>query len=228
MKFVFDPPPPVAVPILASDQWFPVHRIYCVGRNYAEHAREFGNDPADPPFFFQKSVDAIVLEGHDVHYPSATSDLHYEIELVVALGGGGRDMTASDALSHVYGYALGIDLTRRDLQAKAKELRRPWEVAKSFDQSAPIGKIVPAQNIGHPSRGVISLDVNGTLRQKADLSDMTWKVPDLIANLSVFYELRPGDLIFTGTPAGVGPTVPGDRLHGHIDGIGDLAVSIVA
>lgn len=227
MDFVFDPPPVVAVPILGSDTSFPVHRIYCVGRNYAEHAREFGNDPADPPFFFQKSADAIVLESQDVRYPSATSDLHYEVEMVVALGGGGRNMSASDALSHVFGYAVGIDLTRRDLQAKAKELRRPWDVAKSFDQSAPIGAIVPAANIGHPARGLISLDVNGTIRQQADLADMTWKVPDLIANLSVYYELKPGDLIFTGTPAGVGPAVRGDRLHCHIDGIGDLAVSIV-
>jgi fumarylpyruvate hydrolase len=198
-----------------------------VGRNYAEHAREFGNDPADRPFFFQKSPDSLVLEGHDAAYPTMTSDLHYEVELVVALHSGGTAIPASAALNHVFGYAIGIDLTRRDLQAKAKEQRRPWDVAKSFDQSAPIGALVPAENIGHPARGDISLDVNGTLRQRADLADMIWSVPQLIANLSLYYELRRGDLIFSGTPAGVGPTVRGDRLHGHIDGVGDLSVSIV-
>ncbi len=227
MYFIFDPPPAVAVPILGSESFYPVHRIYCVGRNYAEHAREFGNDPAEPPFFFQKNLDSLVSEGRDVRYPSMTSDLHFEVELVVGLGTGGSDIPASDALNHVFGYAVGIDLTRRDLQAKAKEQRRPWDVAKSFDQSAPIGPIVMAESIGHPSRGVISLDLNGTLRQQADIADMIWGVPQLIANLSLYYELKPGDLIFTGTPAGVGPTVPGDRLHGHIDGIADVSVSIV-
>jgi fumarylpyruvate hydrolase len=227
MSFVFDPPPRVALPILGTDSLFPVHRVYCVGRNYAEHAREFGNDPAEPPFFFQKNVDSLVLSPFEVEYPSMTSDLQYEVELVVALKSGVRDIPDSDALRHVFGYAVGIDMTRRDLQADAKQKRRPWEVAKAFEQSAPIGPIVMAESIGHPARGAISLDLNGMLRQNADLADMSWDVPKLIANLSGFFDLRAGDLIFTGTPAGVGPVARGDRLHAHIDLVGDLAVTIV-
>jgi fumarylpyruvate hydrolase len=227
MAFVFDPPPRVALPILGTDDLLPVHRVYCVGRNYAEHAREFGNDPTEPPFFFQKNPDSLVLAPHEVEYPPMTGDLQYEVELVVALHSGGRDIPDSDALNHVFGYAVGIDMTRRDLQAEAKRLRRPWEIAKAFEQSAPIGPIVMAPSIGHPARGAISLDLNGTLRQRGDLVDMSWDVPKLIANLSSYFDLRAGDLIFTGTPAGVGPVNRGDRIHAHIDLVGDLAVTIV-
>ncbi len=227
MSFAFDPPPIVALPILGTDDLFPVHRVYCVGRNYAEHAREFGNDPTEPPFFFQKNPDSLVLSPHEVEYPPMTDDLQYEVELVAALHKGGRAIPESDALNHVFGYAVGIDLTRRDLQAEAKRLRRPWEIAKAFEQSAPIGPIVTAESIGHPARGSISLDLNGTLRQRGDLADMSWGVPKLIATLSGYFDLRAGDLVFTGTPAGVGPVVRGDRLHAHIDLIGDLAVTIV-
>jgi fumarylpyruvate hydrolase len=226
MRFIFDPAPTVAVPILGTDALFPVHRVYCVGRNYAEHAREFGNDPADPAFFFQKSPDNLVPAGGEARYPSMTADLQYEVELVVALKSGGQNLPVDETLDLVFGYAVGIDLTRRDLQAEAKKLRRPWDTAKSFEQSAPIGPIVTAESIGHPERGTISLDVNGTLRQRGDLGDMLWGVPHIIANLSMYYELRAGDLIFTGTPSGVGPTVRGDRLHAHIDNVGDLAVGI--
>jgi fumarylpyruvate hydrolase len=227
MGFVFDPPPTVALPILGTNDLFPVHRVYCVGRNYAEHAREFGNDPTEPPFFFQKNPDNLVVSPHEVEYPPMTADLQYEVELVAVLKSGGRNLPEGDALEHVYGYAVGVDLTRRDLQSEAKRLRRPWEVAKAFEQSAPIGPIATAENIGHPARGLISLDLNGVLRQRADLAEMNWGVPRLIANLSAYFDLRAGDVIFTGTPAGVGPTVRGDRLHAHIDNIGDLAVRIV-
>lgn len=227
MSFAFDPPPIVALPILGTDDLFPVHRVYCVGRNYAEHAREFGNDPTEPPFFFQKNVDSLVLSPHEVEYPPKTHDLQFEVELVVALGDGGRGISESNALQRVFGYAVGIDFTRRDLQAEAKQQRRPWEVAKAFEQSAPIGAIVMAETIGHPASGAISLDLNGEVRQSADLSEMSWSVPKLIANLSGYFDLRAGDLIFTGTPAGVGPVKRGDRLHAHIDLVGDLAVTIV-
>jgi fumarylpyruvate hydrolase len=227
MSFVFDPSPTVALPILGTDDLFPVHRVYCVGRNYAEHAREFGNDPAEPPFFFLKNPDNLVISPHEVEYPPMTGDLQYEVELVVALKSGGRNLPEADVLDHVFGYAVGVDLTRRDLQVEAKRLRRPWEIAKAFEQSAPIGPIVTAESIGHPARGAISLDLNGMLRQNADLADMSWDVPKLITNLSGYFDLRAGDLIFTGTPAGVGPVVRGDRLHAHIDIIGDLTVRIV-
>jgi fumarylpyruvate hydrolase len=225
--FVIAPPPQAAVPV-AGGGLFPVRRIYCVGRNYAEHAREMGHDPnAEPPFFFSKPADAVVTGGANVPYPSRTENFHHEIELVAAIGAGGKDIAVADAMSHVWGYAVGIDLTRRDLQAWAKKGAKPWEVAKGFDHSAPIGIMVPAAGIATPLKGAIELRVNGETRQSADISDMTWDLPHVIAELSKYFELFPGDLIMTGTPAGVGAVVAGDRLEGSIAGIGTVECRIV-
>jgi fumarylpyruvate hydrolase len=226
----FLPVPAVApwVAIDGSDLRFPVHRIYCVGRNYAEHAREMGSDPArEPPFFFMKPADAVVASGIDVPYPPRTQNLHHEIELVVAIGHGGRNIAARSALEHVLGYAVGNDLTRRDLQADAKQAGRPWETAKSFDASAPVTPLRTTADVGHVERGRIWLEVNGVLRQEADIADMIWSVPEIIAELSTYFELRPGDLIYTGTPAGVGALVPGDRVRGGVEGVGTLEHGIV-
>ena len=207
---------------------FPVRRIYCVGRNYAEHAREMGHDPdAEPPFFFSKPADALVTGGAEVPYPPATSDLHHEIELVVAIGKEAAGIAPEAALDHVFGYAAGIDLTRRDLQAAAKKSGRPWDMAKGFDHSAPISHLVPAARISHPQTGALMLSVNGQPRQAGDIADMIWDVPNLIANLSGFVTLKPGDLIFTGTPAGVAAVVRGDRLEGEIVGVAKVATTIV-
>jgi fumarylpyruvate hydrolase len=196
-----------------------------VGRNYAEHAVEMGGDPdREPPFYFAKPADAVVPNGGVLPFPSATEDLHHEIELVVALGEGGANLSASDALSRVFGYAVGLDMTRRDLQAEAKKAGRPWDMATGFDRSAPTSTIRPVSEIGHPERGSIWLRINDELRQEGDLSQQIWKVPETIAYLSTLVELRPGDLIMTGTPKGVGPVSRGDRLVGHIDGVGDLEV----
>lgn len=225
-EFVIARPAPVALPV-AGGGLFPVRRIYCVGRNYAEHAREMGNDPKAPPFFFGKPADALVIGGGDVPYPTQTRDLHHEIELVVAIGRDGGGLEAEDALAHVYGYAAGIDLTRRDLQAEAKTAGRPWDMAKGFDHSAPIGEIAPASAIGHPAGGAITLSVNGAERQRGDLADQIWAVPEAIAFLSRFVALKAGDLIFTGTPAGVGPVVAGDVLEGRIEGVGQVTTRIV-
>ena len=217
-EFVF-PPAPVASVAVAGGGRFPVHRIYCVGLNYADHVREMGGDAAkSPPIFFMKPADAVVANGAAVPYPPATGNFHYEIELVVAIGSAGRDIDAARALAHVFGYAAGNDLTRRDLQSTAKSRGEPWDTAKGFDASAPVAAIRPASQ-GHLSRGRIWLSVNGTLRQESDLSHMIWDVPHVIAALSRLYELRPGDLIFTGTPAGIGPVRPGDRLEGGIEGL---------
>jgi fumarylpyruvate hydrolase len=207
---------------------FPVHRIYCVGRNYAAHAREMGKDPdKEPPFFFLKPADAILPGGGSMHYPPGTSNLHHEIELVVALHRGGANIAAARALDHVYGYAVGLDMTRRDLQTQARDMGRPWDFGKAFDESAPITPIYPASSHGHRASGSITLQVNGEMRQKADLSDMIWNVPDTIAFLSRYYSLQPGDLIFTGTPAGVGAVKQGDVLVGAVEGVGELRVTIV-
>lgn len=215
-----------AVPV-AGDDPFPVRRIFCVGRNYAAHAREMGADPdREPPFFFTKPADAIVQDGGVVPYPPATSDLHHEIELVVAIGTGGKDIAAEHALDHVFGYAVGLDMTRRDLQGAAKKVGQPWDMAKGFDHSAPISAIRRAADIGHPIKGAITLSVNGAPRQSGDIADLIWPVPDTIAYLSGLVELRPGDLIYTGTPEGVGPVVAGDRLEGAVEGVGTLAVTI--
>ena len=206
---------------------FPVNRVFCVGRNYAEHAREMGNDPErDPPFFFLKSLDALVPGGGAIKYPRATNDLHHEIEMVVALGRSGSDISQSEALDHVYGYAVGLDLTRRDLQAQAKKMNRPWDFGKSFEQGAPITGITRASACGHLSTGEISLTVNGKVRQMGNLEEMIWDVPEIISFLSKFYQLEAGDLIFTGTPAGVGPLQRGDKLVGHVSGLSTLSVDI--
>ncbi len=225
--YVIDPPPQSVVPVADEGGFFPVRRVFCVGRNYAEHAREMGHDASrEPPFFFMKPADALVISGADTPYPVATADLHHEVELVVAIGREAQSIAAADALDHVWGYAVGIDLTRRDLQAEAKKLARPWDMAKGFDASAPIGDLVPATRIGHPTAGRIALSVNGGLRQQGDLADMIWPVPDAIAYLSGLVTLMPGDLIFTGTPAGVAAVGRGDRLEGSVNGIGTVATTI--
>jgi fumarylpyruvate hydrolase len=226
--FVIDVGATPSVPVIGSKGRFPVHRIYCVGRNYAAHAREMGKDPdKEPPFFFLKPADAVLPEGGDMDYPPGTSNLHHEIELVVALQRGGSQISAARALDHVYGYAVGLDMTRRDLQLQARDMGRPWDFGKAFDQSAPITAIYPVASHGHHSSGAITLTVNGELRQQADLRDMIWNVPDTIAFLSNYYHLQPGDLIFTGTPAGVGAVVRGDKLVGKVEGLAELRVNIV-
>ncbi len=226
MAYAIQPPVVTTVPVQGTDAEFPVARIFCVGRNYADHAIEMGHDPdREPPFFFMKPGDAVVPTGSTLPFPSVTKELHHEIELVVALVEGGSDIVAEDALSHVYGYGVGLDMTRRDLQAEAKKAGRPWDMAKGFDRSAPMSPIRPAADIGHPEKGAIWLRVNGETRQEGDLDQQIWKVPETIAYLSTLVELRPGDLIMTGTPAGVGRVEPGDRLEGHIDGVGDLEVT---
>jgi fumarylpyruvate hydrolase len=226
VAYAIQPPDVTTVPVQGTDAEFPVARIFCVGRNYADHAIEMGHDPdREPPFFFMKPGHAVVPTGSTLPFPSVTQDLHHEIELVVALGEGGDRIDAHDALSHVYGYAVGLDMTRRDLQAQAKKAGRPWDMAKGFDRSAPMSPIRPASEIGHPERGSIWLRVNGEARQEGDLDQQIWKVPETIAYLSTLVELRPGDMVMTGTPAGVGRVEPGDRLEGHIDGVGDLRVT---
>ena len=223
---VFPAPPLVTLPVEGSSARFPVRRIYCVGRNYAAHAVEMGHDPdKEPPFFFMKAPDNIVLDGV-FPYPSLTSDVHHEIELVACLHKGGRDIPVESALDCIFGYAVGLDMTRRDLQGEAKKMGRPWEVGKSFDHSAPIGPIVPASRIGHPQQGAIWLDVNGQRRQTGDLNQLIWKNAETISILSGLFELFPGDLIMTGTPAGVGAVVRGDRMHGHVESVGDLHVTV--
>jgi fumarylpyruvate hydrolase len=227
-QFVFDPLPQPALRVVGADELFPVHRIYCVGRNYADHAIEMGHDPnREPPFFFQKNPDCLVIDGGDFPYPSATKDVHFEMEMVVAIGKGGSDITVNDALDHVFGYAVGLDMTRRDLQGEAKKLGRPWEVGKAFEASAPCSAIMPASSIGHPAKGAVWLNVNGTERQRGDLDQLIWKVPETIAYLSTLFTLRPGDLIYTGTPAGVGAILPGDEMHGGVDGIGEIQARVV-
>jgi fumarylpyruvate hydrolase len=224
--FAFPPPPVPSVAVAASDRRFPVHRIYCVGLNYADHVREMGNKP-QPPIFFAKPADALVANGASVPYPPRTGNFHHEIELVVAIGRGGRDIPHERSLEHVFGYAAGNDLTRRDLQHAAKTRGEPWDAAKGFDHSAPVAAIRPAAH-GHLSQGRIWLAVNGTLRQESDIGHMLVDVPHVIAELSALFELRPGDLIFTGTPAGIGPLKPGDRLEGGIEGLEVLRNTIVA
>jgi fumarylpyruvate hydrolase len=228
MSFVIPPSPQPSVEVADTDERFPVHRVYCVGRNYAKHAREMGMDPdREPPFFFSKPADAVVANGTPVPYPSRTSNLHHEIELVVAIGTAGRDIPIDSALAHVYGYAVGLDLTRRDLQFAARDQGRPWDVSKGFDHSAPVSAIRPAATMGHPEQAAIWLEVNGETRQRANLSEMIWSVPEIVAELSTYYELRPGDLVFTGTPEGVGALQRGDSLVGGIDGLETLRITIV-
>ncbi|MBL0143546.1 MAG: fumarylacetoacetate hydrolase family protein [Betaproteobacteria bacterium] len=226
------PQAPTTVPIVGSDKQFQVRRIYCVGRNYAAHAREMGSDPTrEPPFFFQKPTDAIQVAPPGVTidhpYPPITKNYHYEVELVAALGKGGRNVTAQQALDMVYAYAVGLDMTRRDLQRAMGDQKKPWEVGKSFDKSAVISHLHPAGKTGHLTKGAIWLKVNGAIKQNADLNQMTWNVAEQIANLSTFYELFPGDIIYSGTPANVGPVVRGDIMTGHIDGIYEINAKIV-
>lgn len=224
-EFVIAPPAQPTVPV-ADGGLFPVRRVFCVGRNYAAHTREMGGDPnREPPFFFTKPADAIIV-GKSVPFPLATKNLHHEIELVVAIGAGGTAIETSEALNHIFGYAAGVDLTRRDLQDEAKSLRRPWDMSKGFDHSAPIGSIAPASRIGHPASGRIALAVNGEVRQSGDLAEMIWPVPDIVAFLSQLVALEPGDLIYTGTPEGVGQARRGDRLVGEIEGVGVLDFTI--
>lgn len=225
--YLFEPAPQPAMPVVGQAGLFPVHRIYRVGRNFADHAVEMGHDPdREPPFFFQKNPDTLVLPGADMPYPAATRDLHHEVELVVALGSGGTDISIDRALDCVFGYAVGLDMTRRDLQGEAKKLGRPWEIGKAFEHAAPCGPIHPAATIGHPAGGAIWLDVNGERRQSGDLGQMIWKVPEMIAYLSRFFTLRAGDLIFAGTPAGVGPVIRGDMMVAHVDGVDEIAFTI--
>ena len=226
MNLAFAAPKLTTIPVIGGDP-FPVRRIYCVGRNYEAHAREMGHDPnREPPFFFMKPADAIVPTDSVVPYPTQTKDYQHEIELVVALAKGGANVPAERALDLVYGYAVGLDMTRRDMQSVAKKLSRPWDLSKGFDQSAPCGPITRASEFGAPVKGAIWLKVNDTERQRGDLSDLIWSVAETISVLSEAVELFPGDLIFTGTPEGVGAVNKGDVLHGHVDGLRDLVVKI--
>ena len=224
--FAFAPPPIPSVAIAGSAARFPVRRIFCVGRNFAEHTREMGHDPdREPPFFFMKPADAIVQNGATIPYPKMTKDLHHEIEMIVAIGKGGADIPVEKALDHVFGYGVGLDMTRRDLQGEAKKMGRPWEMGKAFDESAPCTALKPVSMVGHPAKGAIWLKVNGQVKQKGDLNEMIWNVPETISYLSKLITLRPGDIIMSGTPAGVGPVKAGDKLEGHVEGVGDLTVS---
>ncbi len=225
--YVFPPPPQPAVRIRGEVALFPVRRIFCVGRNYAAHAREMGGDPTrEEPFYFTKPADAVVASGATIPYPPGTENFHHEMELVIALGKPAFRVAPEQALAAVYGYACGLDMTRRDLQFAARDKGRPWDFGKAFDNSAVISDIVRAADCGHPAAGAIRLSVNGSERQSSDLADMIWAVPDIIAHLSRFYRLQPGDLIYTGTPEGVGPVKPGDSLDGSIAGIGEISLTI--
>jgi len=226
MDYAITPTPIPTVAVAGSDERYPVRRIYCVGVNYAAHAVEMGRDEREPPFFFTKFPDTVVASGAELSYPPQTSNYHHEIELVVAIGEGGAFIKPEQALEHVFGYAVGLDMTRRDLQQAAKEKRRPWDIGKSFDQSAPISPIHRVEDCGHFDSGRISLSVNGEIRQDSDVSKLIWNVAEVIAHLSTFYRLCPGDLIFTGTPAGVGPVVPGDKVEGEVVGLDRVAIQI--
>ncbi len=226
-NFVFDPAPQVCLPIRGSNQSFPVRRIYCIGRNYADHAIEMGHDPNKaPPFFFQKNAQNVNTSG-TFPYPPQTCDVHHEIELVVALKSGGADISLDNALEHVYGYGLGLDMTRRDLQVEAKKLGRPWEVGKSFEKSAPMSKLVPVSETRHLDQGQISLRVNDEIKQDGDLNQMIWKVPEMIAYLSRFYDISGGDLIMSGTPAGVGSVQRGDKMDCGFENLGTMTVEVI-
>jgi fumarylpyruvate hydrolase len=231
MSYAFEPTPVVSVPVVGKDERFPVHRIYCVGRNYEEHAKEMGFTGREPPFFFMKPADAVLVvnagETGDMPYPSLTKNLHHEIELVVAIGKGGKNIKASDALSHVYGYAVGLDMTRRDLQNDMKKQGRPWCIGKGFDHSAPIGPITPAATAGDVSDAEIYVQVNGEDRQRSTTSQLIWNIAETIEHLSAAWELQAGDLIYTGTPEGVGAVVAGDTMVGSVAGLGELKVKLV-
>ena len=225
-RYVIQPASQAAIAVAGTDKMFPVRRIWCVGRNYIEHIREMGQDERAPPFFFAKPADAIVQDGGTVPYPSLTKDMHHEVELVVALKSGGLNIPVSKANECIYGYAVGIDLTRRDLQIASRDVKRPWEVGKAFDFSAPCGPLMPASKIGHPTKGRIVLKANGQVRQDGDLNQMIWNVPETISKLSEMVALVAGDIIMTGTPSGVAATVVGDKLECQIEGVGKLTVTI--
>jgi len=224
--FVIAPPAGTALPVAGGAARFPVRRVYCIGRNYAAHAVEMGHDPnREPPFFFQKNPDNLDPSG-EFPYPGQSADVHHEVELAVALGRGGSDIPLAEAMDHVWGYAVALDMTRRDVQDEAKRLKRPWDTSKAFERSAPIGPLVPKAAFGDPSKGAISLAVNGEIRQSGDLDQMIWKVPEMISYLSGLFELKAGDLIYSGTPAGVGPVQRGDEMLGTIEGIGDIKIKV--
>ncbi len=231
MSYVFPPAPAPSVPVVGTEAQFPVHRIYCVGRNYEEHAKEMGFTGREPPFFFMKPADAIVVAPPGattpLPYPSLTTNLHHEIELVVAIGQGGRDIPAAQALQHVYGYAVGLDMTRRDLQNDMKKQGRPWCIGKGFDHSAPIGPITPAAQAGDVGKAGIWLQVNGVDRQRSNVAQLIWNIAETIEHLSAAWELQPGDLIYTGTPEGVSAVVTGDVLEGGVDGLGSIRLKLV-
>ena len=228
MPYVLPLTPVTALPVVGLDALFPVRRVYCVGRNYADHAREMGSDPhREPPFFFSKPTDAVVPGGGELPIPSLTRNYHFEVEMVVAIGKGGSDIPVAEALEHVFGYAVGLDMTRRDLQLAMKEQGKPWDIGKGADLSAPVSAVNPASRIGHPHSGLIRLSLNGELKQKGDLSNMSLSVAEVIANLSLFFALAPGDLIFTGTPAGVGKVERGDEVFAEVAGVGELRVKFV-
>jgi fumarylpyruvate hydrolase len=231
MSFVITPAAQAALPVAGSSELFPVRRVYCVGRNYAAHAREMGFDPTrEPPFFFCKPADAVVpvAKGETVvvQYPPMTSEYHHEIEMVVAIGKGGRDIKLENANDHVWGYAIGLDMTRRDLQLALRDKGRPWELGKAFDQSAPIGELVPASKVGHIAKGELHLTVDGKTTQKSDITHLIWSVPEMIANLSIYFELQPGDLIMTGTPEGVGAVKRGQTMVASLEGVGEIRVKV--
>jgi fumarylpyruvate hydrolase len=227
MKYAITPPAQAALPIRGSDALFPVRRVYCIGRNYAAHTIEMGGDPdREPPFFFQKNPDNIDSSG-EFPYPVKSSDVHHELEMVVALKSGGTNIPVDKALDHVWGYAVGLDMTRRDLQGEAKDLRRPWEIGKAFERSAPCGPLVPAEQIGHPSEGLVELKVNGKVKQTGDLNQMIWKVPEMISYLSDYFELAAGDVIMSGTPSGVAAVVKGDVMEATVEGVGSFTVKVV-
>jgi fumarylpyruvate hydrolase len=221
-EFVITPPATPSIAVVGSSARFPIRRVFCVGRNYAAHAREMGNDDREPPFFFMKPADAVVAAEGVVAYPPATNDLHHEVEMVVALGGGGANLEPADAMALVWGYGVGLDLTRRDMQAVAKQMSRPWDFAKGFDASAPCSALRPVSDVGHPHDARIWLEVNGELKQDGNLSEMIWPVADVISHISRFVTLAPGDVIFSGTPAGVAALQPGDRVRGSVDGVAEF------
>jgi fumarylpyruvate hydrolase len=226
-NYVIAKPPVVAIPVVGSDASFPVRRVYCIGRNYAAHAIEMGHDPdREPPFFFQKNPNNLDPSG-EFPYPPHSSDVHHEMEMSVMLKSGGTNIPVEEALDHVYGYALSLDMTRRDLQGQMKKLGRPWEIGKAFERSAPVGPVHPASDVGHLDQGAVTLKVNGELRQEGDLNQMIWKVPEMISYLSEYFELAAGDVIMSGTPSGVGPVVKGDTMEMAVEGIGSMTVKVV-
>ena len=226
-QFAIAQPEAPTVPIAGSQDLFPVRRVYCIGRNYAAHAIEMGHDPdREPPFFFQKNPDNLDASG-EFPYPEKTEDVHHEIEMIVALKSGGRNIPVESALETVWGYGVGLDMTRRDLQGEAKKMGRPWEIGKAFERSAPTGPLRPVSEVGHPAEGLVQLKVNGEVRQSGDLNQMIWKVPEMISYLSDYFELAAGDLIMTGTPSGVGPVLPGDEMVAHVEGVDDVTIRVI-